>query len=53
MTQIVVAEQLFIGSMEAPRITPLGALDDEQGVTGMGLEEQAPKPVMAIIYNGI
>jgi hypothetical protein len=53
MTQSVVAEQLLVGNMEAPRITPLGALDDEQGVTGMGLESQTPKPHMAIIYNGI
>ncbi|WP_427924383.1 hypothetical protein [Streptomyces sp. cg40] len=53
MTQIVVAEQLFVGNMEAPRITVLGALDDVQGVTGMDLETQTPKPLMAIIYNGI
>ncbi|MGX9887877.1 hypothetical protein [Streptomyces sp. NPDC002276] len=53
MTQIIVAEQLFIGKLEAPRITLLGALDDEQGVTGMGLESQTPKPITAIIYNGI
>ncbi|NEA98538.1 hypothetical protein [Streptomyces sp. SID13726] len=53
MTQITHAEPLMLGSLEAPRITPLGALDDEQGVSGMGLENQPPKPLMAIIYNGI
>jgi hypothetical protein len=53
VTQIVLAEPLMVGNLEAPRITSLGALDDEQGVTGMGLESQAPKPIMAIIYNGI
>jgi hypothetical protein len=39
--------------MAAPKITPVGSLDDDRGVTGMGLEDQAPKPIMAIIYNGI
>lgn len=53
MTQIVLAEPLMVGNMEAPRVTLLGALDDDQGVSGMGLENQAPKPIMAIIYNGI
>lgn len=53
MHQNLLAEQLMVGNLEAPRIISLGALDDEQGVTGMGLENQAPKPIMAIIYNGI
>lgn len=53
MTQITLAEPLVLGSLETPRITPLGALDDEQGIDGMGLESQSPKPLMAIIYNGI
>jgi hypothetical protein len=53
VTQTDLAEPLSVGNIEAPRITPLGSLDDDQGVTGMGLENQTPKPIMAIIYNGI
>jgi hypothetical protein len=53
MHQNLLDEKLMVGNLEAPRIISLGVLDDEQGVTGMGLESQTPKPVTAIIYNGI
>lgn len=35
---------------EAPKITLLGSLDDEQGSAGLQLD--ASKPFLAIIYNG-
>lgn len=53
MTQLVITETLMVGNLEAPSITSLGSLDDENGIAGMGIEQQSPKPLMAIIYNGI
>ncbi|MFJ9630728.1 hypothetical protein ACIQPR_39950 [Streptomyces sp. NPDC091280] len=47
------ADRQSVGNLEFPMITPVGVLDDEQGVSGMGLEDQTPKPLVAIIYNGI
>lgn len=59
MTQTLIAGKqerrsasLSVGELDAPRITPLGSLDDNQGESGLGLDEN-PKPLLAIIYNGI
>ncbi|MHA6885927.1 hypothetical protein [Ralstonia pseudosolanacearum] len=52
-TQHVQSRPAFVGDLEAPKLTLLGSLDDDQGTEGFGLEASAPKPVMAIIYNGI
>jgi hypothetical protein len=46
-------QSLSVGNLEFPRISQLGSLDDEQGVNGLGLKDETPKPVLAIIYNGI
>lgn len=40
-------------NFDAPKITLLGSLDDDQGTSGLGIEAQSPKPFLAIIYNGI
>lgn len=55
MTQALVREHEapLIGSLEAPSITFLGSLDDDQGTEGLGIETDQPKPVLAIIYPGI
>jgi len=53
MNSSFLTDEPMIGTLEAPRITFLGVLDDEQGVSGMGLEDQTPTPLTAIIYNGI
>jgi hypothetical protein len=60
VTQGLIAEQqerqsqpLPVGNLDAPRITPLGSLDDDRGTNGLGIEVEPPKPVLAIIYNGI
>lgn len=52
MTSIVIAEPLMVGSLEAPAITPIGSLEDSRGITGIVLADAAPKPVLAILYNG-
>ena len=43
----------LVGKLDAPKITLLGSLDDDQGTSGLGLEAQSPKPFLAIIYAGI
>lgn len=43
----------FVGELDAPCITMLGSLDDDQGTGGLELEAQSPKPFLAIIYAGI
>lgn len=60
MTQTLIAggqksdsRLLSVGALEAPRITPLGSLDDDHGTDGIGLGTDSPKPLLAIIYNGI
>ena len=53
MNNSLLTHEPMVGTLEAPRITFFGVLDDKQGVSGMGLEDQAPKPLVAIIYNGI
>ncbi|MEF9387930.1 hypothetical protein ACQUJT_14915 [Ralstonia pseudosolanacearum] len=52
-TQNVQSRPAFVGDLEAPKLTLLGSLDDDQGTEGFGLETNAPKPLMSIIYNGI
>lgn len=46
-------QSAMLGSLEAPKITLLGSLDDDQGTSGLKLEAQSPKPFLAIIYTGI
>lgn len=60
MTQTQIATQpkmqiqlSMVGSLDAPKITLLGSLDDDQGTSGLKLEAQSPKPFLAIIYTGI
>lgn len=45
--------QAFLGQLEAPKIVPLGLLDDPRQTTGLNLEAGSPQPIMAILYNGI
>lgn len=52
MASIVIDEPMMVGGLEAPAITPIGSLDDSQGTNGIVLEDAAPKPVLAILYNG-
>ena len=52
MTSIVIDEPLMVGNLEAPAISPIGSLDDSQGTNGIILEDAAPKPVLAMLYNG-
>ncbi|MHA6910408.1 hypothetical protein ACQUJS_18600 [Ralstonia pseudosolanacearum] len=52
-TQHVQSPPAFVGDLEAPKLTLLGSLDDDQGTEAFGLETNVPKPVMAILYNGI
>ncbi|MHA6912900.1 hypothetical protein ACQUJO_07155 [Ralstonia pseudosolanacearum] len=52
-TQHVQSRPAFVGDLEAPKLTLLGLLDDDQGTEGFGLETNVPKPVMVILYNGI
>ena len=52
MTSIVIDEPLAVGNLEAPAIRPIGSLDDGQGTSGIVREDAAPKPVLAILYNG-
>lgn len=56
MTKVLATAHLddgLLGDLEAPGITELGSLDDDQGTEGLGLDAGAPKPILAIIYNGI
>ncbi|MEU9343760.1 hypothetical protein AB0D74_21390 [Streptomyces sp. NPDC048278] len=53
MPQVAIETALFVGTLEAPEITPLGSLDADQGTTAMTPEGENPKPFLAIIYNGI
>ncbi|AXV79841.1 MULTISPECIES: hypothetical protein [Ralstonia solanacearum species complex] len=52
-TQDTQARPAFVGDLEAPKLTLLGSLDDDQGTQGLDLETRVPKPLMAIIYSGI
>lgn len=52
-SQQALLQPAFVGELDAPRITMLGSLDDDQGTSGLALEAQAPKPFLAIIYAGI
>ena len=38
---------------DAPKITLLGSLGDDQGISVLELEAQSPKPFLAVIYTGI
>lgn len=49
----ITAERPSVGNLEAPVITLLGSMDADQGVDGMALETESPRPFLAIIYNGI
>ncbi|MEU9454328.1 hypothetical protein [Streptomyces sp. NPDC048277] len=53
MPQAAIETPLFVGTLEAPRITPLGSLDADRGAAGTPVEGEHPKPFLAIIYNGI
>ncbi|MHA6844580.1 hypothetical protein [Ralstonia syzygii] len=52
-TQDMQPRPAFLGDFEAPKLTLLGSLDDDQGTQGLDLEMHVPKPLMAIIYSGI
>ena len=53
MPQAVMEAGLFVGTLEAPEITPLGSLDADRGTTAVTPEGENPGPFLAIIYNGI
>ncbi|MFJ9565290.1 hypothetical protein ACIRQQ_35290 [Streptomyces fuscichromogenes] len=53
MPQVSIESPLFIGALEAPRITLLGSLDAEQGSAAIAIESETPKPFHAVIYTGI
>lgn len=57
MTQVLITQhqetESRIGDLDVPQITLLGSLDDEKETSGLGLDAASPKPIMAIIYNGI
>lgn len=42
-----------VENLEAPSITVLGSLDDDQETNGLGLDPSRPKPLLAIIYSGV
>lgn len=45
--------EVFQAVDEAPSITLLGALDDSQGASSLGLDAVSSPPIFAILYNGI
>ncbi|MFJ9559277.1 hypothetical protein ACIRQQ_04430 [Streptomyces fuscichromogenes] len=53
MPQKAMVTTLSVGALETPKITPLGSLEADQGTPEMIPEGENPKPLLAIIYNGI
>ncbi|MER5795332.1 hypothetical protein [Streptomyces sp. NPDC001980] len=51
--QEAIEAALFVGTLEAPEITPLGSLDADRGTTVMTPEGENPKPFLVIIHSGI